>query len=333
MNPSNKRFIVTGAAGFIGSHLCQVLLENDNQVVGVDCFTDYYNPDIKKRNIREFVDDDRFELISKNLLDLDYGRLLPTVDGIFHQAAQAGVRSSWGQEFDEYIDQNIRSTQRLLEAIKEYDPELPCIMASSSSIYGIPRELPMRVGMAPQPYSPYGVTKLASEHLGMLYHENFGLRTAALRYFTVFGPRQRPDMAFTRFLGWIHEDISITIFGDGSQSRDFTYVLDVVEANLEVLRREKFGDVYNVGGGQRATLNEVIQTMEEVIGKPVNREYGEKQVGDVPHTDADTSRIRNQTNWSPEFSLEQGLELQWEWIRQNELVLETIRKAREQPRA
>lgn len=331
MNLTEKKCLVTGAAGFIGSHLCERLVETGNEVIGVDCLTDYYKPAIKRQNIESFRDSDQFEFLEKNILDLDLPSLLPEIDAVFHQSAQAGVRASWGSEFDEYIDQNIRSTQFLLEGVKNEAPELPVVMASSSSVYGIPDKLPMKEEMKPQPYSPYGVTKLAAENLAMLYHANFDLKTVALRYFTVYGPRQRPDMAFTRFLGWISQNLTLTIFGDGTQSRDFTYVGDVAEANLAVIRDEAYGNVYNVGGGQRATLNEVIETMEDVVGETVEKEYEDVQEGDVPHTDADTSAIRSDTSWEPSVSLREGLSRQWEWLRDNELVLDYLVELQETP--
>lgn len=331
MSELTGKYVVTGAAGFIGSHLAERLLETGGDVIGVDCLTDYYDPAIKQQNIEEIHDHPRFEFLKKNIMDVDWGSVLPEVDAVFHQAAQAGVRASWGDEFDEYVDQNIRSTQRLLESIKNEAPDVPCVVASSSSIYGIPTDLPMEEDMKPEPYSPYGVTKLASENLAMLYHQNFDLNTVALRYFTVYGPRQRPDMAFTRFLGWISQGFTIPIFGDGTQSRDFTYVGDVVEANLTVAREDAFGRVYNVGGGRRATLNDVIDIMEDVVGEPVEREYDDVQQGDVPHTDADTSALKEDTAWSPDVSLEEGLRRQWEWLKDNELVRDYLADVQSDP--
>ena len=328
-----KCYLVTGAAGFIGSHLSERLVSLGAEVIGVDCLTDYYDPRLKKANIASLRAQPSFDFRSMNILELNLEALLPEVDGVFHQAAQAGVRASWGAEFDEYVDQNIRSTQYLLEAIKNYSPEIPCIVASSSSVYGIPKQLQMKESMKPEPYSPYGVTKLAAENLSMLYHDNFGLQTTALRYFTVYGPRQRPDMAFTRFLGWIYEGFPLTIFGDGSQSRDFTYVDDVVDANLACLRAKTDGEVFNVGGGRTATLTEVIELMEETVDRPVKKEYEDVQEGDVPHTDADTEAIRERTGWQPNTSLEEGMKNQWEWIKNNELLLQRLKKIRQNPTA
>jgi nucleoside-diphosphate-sugar epimerase len=219
----------------------------------------------------------------------------------------------------------------LLEHVKTSAPELPVVVASSSSVYGIPEELPMEEEMKPRPYSPYGVTKLASENLAMLYHQNFDLNTVALRYFTVYGPRQRPDMAITRFLGWIKQGFTIPIFGDGSQSRDFTYVSDIVDANLTMVEEDVYGSLFNVGGGRRASLNEVIDLLESITGRAVDREYDETQEGDVPHTDADTSKIRSKTSWDPDVGLEEGLLRQWEWLRDNDVVLEVLEEIQEDP--
>ncbi len=310
----NQKFLVTGAAGFIGSHLAEKLVEQNNTVIGVDRFSDYYSPKLKRNNIAALREKDNFELLEQNLVNLDYQKLFPELDGVFHQAAQAGVRASWGREFDHYISDNIKATQVLLESIKNYAPHLPFIMASSSSIYGIPDSLPMHEEMKPEPYSPYGVTKLAAENLALLYGQNYNLQTAALRYFTVYGPRQRPDMAFTRFFTWIYEETPITIFGDGTQSRDFTYVDDIVAANLAVFREEAFGETYNVGGGTRITLNELLEMLEEITGHQIKKEYEADRKGDVPHTSADTELLRTRTEWSPEVDLENGLKEQWEWI-------------------
>ncbi len=314
MKTENNSFMVTGAAGFIGSHLAEKLVEKGNHVYGVDCLTDYYPPRLKKNNLNGLLSADNFEFMEKNILDLDLPELLAEVDAVFHQAAQAGVRASWGEEFNTYIDQNIRATQFLLEGIKNSSPETPLIMASSSSVYGVPDSLPMREDMRQKPYSPYGVTKLAAENLGLLYCNNFDLPVVALRYFTVYGPRQRPDMAFSRFLTWIHRGDTIDIYGDGTQSRDFTYVADIVRANLRCLEKESFGEVFNVGGGQRATLNELLDLLEEICGENVNKDYQEFKSGDVPHTAADTSALRDKTGWSPRVSLREGLKKQWDWI-------------------
>jgi nucleoside-diphosphate-sugar epimerase len=324
MKVQGKRFLVTGTAGFIGSHLSEQLVKQGAVVIGLDCMTDYYSPDIKRQNVESLVDCQNFTFRQQNILSIDLEPLLGQVDGVFHLAAQAGVRASWGSEFDEYIDQNIRATQELLEAAKKKASETPIILASSSSVYGIPDELPMDEDMRPVPYSPYGVTKLASEHLGCLYHQNFDLPVVAHRFFTVFGPRQRPDMAFTRFLSWVYRDEPILVFGGGEQTRDFTYVGDVVSALIMSLEKEQFGKIYNVGGGNRASVNETLDTIEAVAERTVKRIEKPMPEGDVPHTDADTSRIREDLDWEPTVSLHEGLRREWDWIVDSPEVRESI---------
>lgn len=324
MKTENQTFLVTGAAGFIGSNLCRDLLDNNNTVIGVDCFTDYYNPEIKRRNIKNFGDKSKFRLIEEDIVNVDWATWLDRVDAIYHMAAQAGVRSSWGDEFESYIHQNIRATQILLEALKKHPSEIPLLLASSSSVYGIPDQYPMKESMSLSPYSPYGVTKLAAENLGMLYHENFGLPVTAFRFFTVYGPSQRPDMAFSRFFTWLYRGDSITVYGDGTQTRDFTFVDDVVSAMNECLRSGVIGEVLNIGGGQRVALNTVLEMMEEVSGRTIRRESKPLPEGDVPHTDADTSRIRKLTGWEPKVDLEEGLRRQWNWVENTPLLRDSI---------
>lgn len=324
MKVDGKQFLVTGAAGFIGSHLCEDLLERGASVVGVDCLTDYYSPEIKRQNLNDFREFPDFQFVEEDIVDLELEPVLADVDAVFHMAAQAGVRSSWGREFDEYVDQNIRATQRLLEAMKNHTPECPMVLASSSSVYGVPDSLPMDETMRPVPYSPYGVTKLATENLGMLYHQNFDLPVVAQRFFTVFGPRQRPDMAFSRFLTWVYRGEPITVYGDGSQTRDFSFVRDVTAALIEALEKEAFGEVYNVGGGNRVSVSDTLRTIGEVSGREVKTVEEPVPEGDVPHTDADTSKIREDLGWTPEVPLEEGLRRQWEWIRESPVVREAI---------
>ena len=247
------RCLVTGVAGFIGSHLAEVLLDQGHTVIGIDCFTDYYAREFKERNLLGLKEKKEFQLIETDLLNLDLVALLKQVDWVFHLAAQAGVRASWGMNFEIYTHNNILATQKLLEASK--DTELKgFIYASSSSVYGDTKQLPTPERTYLQPLSPYGVTKLAAEHLCYLYYKNFGVPTVALRYFTVYGPRQRPDMAFHRFLKAALMEGEIEIYGDGQQSRDFTYISDIVTAHLLTMKRFYPGEVFNIGGAHKQYL-------------------------------------------------------------------------------
>lgn len=306
--------LVTGAAGFIGSHLSERLIAEGYEVIGVDCFTDYYPRPVKEGNLAELRNSDRFRFVEANLRFVDLEPLLDGVDYVFHLAAQAGVRASWGENFAIYTELNVLATQRLLEAVKEREIA-GFICASSSSVYGDTPDLPMREDSLPRPISPYGVTKLAGEHLCQLYHSNFGVPTASLRYFTVYGPRQRPDMAFHRFIRAILEGKPITLYGDGEQTRDFTYIADAVEANLLAMRHAPPGAIFNIGGGSRVSVNYAIGLLEEILGKKAIVDYQEEQHGDVRHTLADTSAARETLRFAPKVGLEEGLRAQVAWQR------------------
>ena len=315
------RYLITGTAGFIGSTLVDSLLADGHEVVGIDCFTEYYDPAIKRRNLERALDHERF-----SLLELDLARdLIPStaleVDGVFHQAAQAGVRASWGTEFATYTDMNVLATQRLLEAIAESPGRPRLVYASSSSIYGNALDRPTREDATPAPVSPYGVTKLAAEHLCATYHHNFGLATISLRYFTAYGERQRPDMAFNRFARAALTGAPITVYGDGTQSRDFTYVADIVAANRAAMDTASvpFG-VFNIGGGSTVTVREVLDLLGQIVGSPVDVAYGDRQAGDVRHTSADTSRARDLLGYAPTVDLATGLAREVEWMRENVAV-------------
>jgi UDP-glucose 4-epimerase len=308
--------LVTGAAGFVGSHVAERLLRDGHDVIGVDGFVPYYPRAIKERNLAALLPHGRFRFVEGNLLDLDLPALLAQgIECIFHQAAQAGVRASWGQEFADYTTLNILATQRLLEAAKAH-PLRKFVYASSSSVYGDVATLPMREDALPKPLSPYGVSKLAAEHLCYLYWKNFGVPTISLRYFTVYGPRQRPDMAFHRFLRRLLQGAPIPIYGDGEQTRDFTYVDDVVEANLLAAHTPLVGEVYNIGGGTAISLKAAIAVCEEVTGRRAMLDVRPAEKGDVRQTLADVSRASRDLGYRPQVGLDQGLEAEWRWLQE-----------------
>ena len=307
--------LVTGAAGFIGSHLCEALLARGHQVVGVDCFTDYYDRAAKESNLRMALAEAGFRLVEADLVDVDLPRLLDGVELIYHLAGQPGVRGSWGSQFEVYVRNNILATQRLLEASWTAG-HVPLVYASSSSVYGNRPEMPLQESAAPAPISPYGVTKLAAEHLCRLYNDVYGLPTLSLRLFTVYGPRQRPDMAFRRFLKAAATGQEIELYGDGSQTRDFTYVADVVRAFLlagdKCLARDTAVQVVNVAGGTRASVNEVLDGIAALARGNLSVRRLPAQPGDVRDTWADTRVAATSLGFRPEISLMAGLERQWQ---------------------
>src|SRR6056297_1756512 len=307
--------LVTGTAGFIGSTLTEKLLKEGYEVIGVDCFIDYYPRKLKEKNIESFIDNNNFTFIEKNILDLDLKKLLEDIDYIFHQAAQAGVRASWGEDFYIYTDNNIMGTQKLLEAAKVNNIK-KFVYASSSSVYGDTENLPMKETNRLQPISPYGVSKLAAENLCYLYYKNFNVPIVSLRYFTVFGERQRPDMAFHIFIKAILKDKKLIIFGDGKQSRNFTHVDDIIKTNILAAESGVKGEIFNIGGdGKRVVLNDAIDLMEEIIGKNANREYKKVVKGDVKHTSADTSKAKKMLGYKPEIEFEKGLKKEVEFLK------------------
>jgi nucleoside-diphosphate-sugar epimerase len=297
--------LLTGSAGFIGSTLAERLLADGHSVVGVDALTDYYDPTLKLRNL-EAIAASGFEFVEGDLNVVDLAPLLDGIDVVFHLAGQPGVRASWGDTFGEYVEQNVRSTQRLLEACKVAGTGR-FVYASSSSIYGDAQRFPTEEDDLPAPISPYGVTKLAGEHLVRLYAKAFGLSAVALRYFTIYGPRQRPDMAFNRFIGAALNDGTIKIFGDGEQVREFTYVGDCVEATCAAATRGESGAVYNIAGGSETTVNQVIEVIGELAEKPPRVEYLEAMKGDARRTGADISRARAELGYEPRVDLREGL--------------------------
>ncbi|NBD32743.1 MAG: NAD-dependent epimerase/dehydratase family protein [Cyanobacteria bacterium] len=311
------KYIVTGAGGFIGSHLVEALLAQEKTVLGIDEFNDYYDPNQKRRNLEKVLNHPQFTLLESNILDLDWVTLLADVEVIFHQAAQAGVRASWGTTFYLYTERNLNATQVMLEAAKNAPQLTRFVYASSSSVYGNAERLPTPESTCPQPVSPYGITKLAAEQLCWQYHQNFEVPATALRYFTVYGPRQRPDMAFHKFLKAVLNEEPISIYGDGLQTRDFTFISDAIAANLAAATApEAVGKAFNVGGGSRVSLSEVLEKMAVVTGRKIARNYFPQATGDARDTSADISQAQQLLGYNPQVDLRTGLTREWEWIQQ-----------------
>lgn len=309
------RALVTGVAGFIGSSLAERLIDKGYEVVGVDCFVDYYARSLKERNLSKIRESKNFQLFECNLNQLDLVPILSECELVFHQAAQAGVRASWGSYFASYCDHNINATQKLLEAAKECRNIKKIVFASSSSVYGDAETLPTSEKVVPAPVSPYGVTKLASEHLMRLYAKEARVPTVSLRYFTVYGPRQRPDMAFHRFCRAALEGKEISLYGSGEQSRDFTYIDDIVDANLLAAEKGEPGQVFNLGGGSVVTINQALEVLQRKIGK-LNVKRHERQQGDALHTSADCSSAKQKLGFTPKIGVEQGLLKELAWMEE-----------------
>lgn len=308
--------IVTGVAGFVGSHLAEALLEQGSKVIGIDQINNYYDPKLKHNNLANLKQYSDFKFIKANIQDLDWQELLQSVDVVYHQAAQAGVRASWGEGFKQYTERNINATQVILEAAKQVKTLKRIVYASSSSIYGDAATMPTPETLCPQPVSPYGITKLAGERLCWLYYKNFGVPTTSLRYFTVYGPRQRPDMAFHKFFKATVNNKAIDIYGDGKQTRDYTFVSDIVAANLAAGKISgAVGEVFNIGGGSRVSLIELLDIMEQAMEQPIRRNFIERAVGDARHTSADISKAKQILGYSPRVSLIEGLTQEWQWIQ------------------
>lgn len=310
------KVVVTGAAGFIGANICRkLLLREEFEVLGVDLFTDYYNPAMKRLNAKT-LEHPRFKLVEADLADLDLSDVFSEAVAVFHQAGQPGVRKSWGTDFASYIRQNVHVTQRLLEQAKQTETLRAFVYASSSSVYGDADAYPTTEGHLPNPMSPYGVSKLAAEHLVTLYAKNFGVPTTSLRYFTVYGPGQRPDMAFNRFIRAGLQADELTIYGDGEQIREFTHVDDIVRANLAVLQnRPAPGSVINLSGGSSINVNETLRILASILQSPLRISYGPKIPGDVLRTGGSTSRANELLGWSPIIGIEEGLRSQVSWMQ------------------
>lgn len=306
--------VVTGAAGFIGSTLAGALLADGHDVTGIDCFTDYYGRDLKTRNLESLRRSPRFRFVEAPLQTVDLAPVLDGATHVFHLAAQAGVRGSWGDQFRTYTTHNVDATQRLLEALVGRPVER-VVYASSSSVYGDAAAIPMREDAMLQPVSPYGVTKLAAEHLCHLYSVNHGVPTVSLRYFTVYGPRQRPDMAFHIFCRAALEGEPLTVFGDGRQTRDFTFVADVVAATVaaaDVPLDER--RVFNIGGGTPTSIRAVLDQLGELAERELEVTYLDTELGDVKDTAADTTWAREVLGFAPTTTLSDGLEAEYRWI-------------------
>lgn len=305
--------LVTGGAGFIGSTLSEHLLVSGAEVIALDCFTDYYPRPIKEANVAGLRGRPGYRLIETAIKDADLPALLDGVTHVFHLAAQAGVRKSWGADFRIYTELNIDATQVLLEACVGR-PIDRFVYASSSSVYGDLVAMPMREDSLLKPVSPYGVTKLSAEQLCYLYHVNFGVPTVSLRYFTVYGPRQRPDMGFNRFFSAVLAGTPVVQYGDGLQTRDFTFVADAVQATADAGVRGAPGRVYNIGGGSRVTLLEVFELIGRVSGRDLVIDRQPPQKGDMRDTYADTTLARADLGFAPSVTLEQGLSAMHQWF-------------------
>jgi UDP-glucuronate 4-epimerase len=296
------KYVVTGAAGFIGSQLAEELLAGGHEVLAVDCFTDYYDPALKEENAAT-LDVARLDLAEVNLD-------LAGVDGVFHLAGQPGVRS-FGDVFEEYVRRNLLASRRVFEAVAAAGTRV--VFASSSSIYGEAERYPTPEEAEPRPISPYGITKLGCEQLAHAYAQSFGLEAVVLRYFTFYGPRQRPDMALARIVHALARGLSFELYGDGLQSRSFTYVADGIDATIAAMERAPAGAVYNVGGGEEATMREAIGTLERISGRTLDLVERQAAAGDVRRTSADATRIERDLGWRATTSLTDGLQAQWEW--------------------
>jgi UDP-glucose 4-epimerase len=300
------KVVVTGAAGFIGSHLAETLGVAGHEVVGIDSFNDYYDPSRKRENA------DGLPVVEQDLLDIDLDTLLDGVEGVCHLAGQPGVRASFGPDFEHYVRRNVHASARLFEAAARRGVRV--VYASSSSIYGDAESYPTSEDATPRPISPYGVTKLCVEHLAYAHARTTGLDAVGTRFFTVYGPRQRPDMAFTPMLEALATGSAFRLYGDGSVSRSFTYVADAVAGAIAALERGATGGIYNIGGGEEATMSEAIALAEEIAGRPLEVERHGDAAGDVKRTRADVTRAEQELGWRPTTPLADGLRAQWAWV-------------------
>ena len=307
--------VITGVAGFIGSTLADTLLAAGESVVGIDCFTPYYDPAAKRRNLEDALSHGDFRLVEGDLCDLDLVEVLEGADVVYHQAGQPGVRLSWAEGFGEYARLNVVATQQVLEAARHAGvPRV--VYASSSSLYGNAGSYPTTETDLPAPHSPYGVTKLAAEHLCNLYAANWGLSTVSLRYFTVFGPRQRPDMAIHRMVEAALQGQPFPLFGDGSAVRDFTFVGDAVAANVAAGCADVApGTVVNIAGGGEIRVAELLDLVGHTVGTPVPVDRQPAVAGDVARTGGTIDRAAELIGWAPRWTTEEGVAAQVAWHR------------------
>jgi nucleoside-diphosphate-sugar epimerase len=314
--------LVTGCAGFIGSHLSESLLGDGHSVLGIDRLNDNYGRAQKLDNLEQARDWEAFEFVHTDLARGGLTELVEGCDAIFHLAAEPGVRASWGERFELYLQNNVLATQQLLEAARAF-PGKRFVYASSSSVYGEAASLPTLESATPRPLSPYGMTKLGGEHLCDLYRENHGVDTVALRYFSVYGPRQRPDMAFNIFCHATINGEPVTVFGDGGQRRDFTFVSDIVAATRSAAERGAPGAVYNVGGGASTSLMAALEIIGELAGQPVSVEHRPSRRGDARETAADTTLAALDLDYAPRTGLAEGIEAELEWVLGRQLARRT----------
>lgn len=306
------RVVVTGAAGFIGSHLVDRLLADGHEVVGIDSFTDYYARSAKERHLERARESDRFMFATADLAQGDLAPALAGAEVVYHTAGRPGVRAALMQ-FEPYWRENVVATQRLLEAVKGLELKA-FVYCGSSAVYGDAETFPTPETAVPAPLSPYGVTKLAGEHLAYVYWKNFGVRAIRLRYFSVYGPRMRPDLMLSRAMHALHNGTVFDVYGDGEQTRDFTYVADAVDGTIRAAERGAPGDLFNLGGGSSVTVNHALEVLEEASGRELKRRHVERQPGDHRRAGASITRARIQLGWEPRTSLREGLAAQWRWF-------------------
>jgi nucleoside-diphosphate-sugar epimerase len=307
--------LVTGCAGFIGSRLSRILLESNHDITGIDCLTDYYDVKFKKKQLEMLNSYDRFHHINENINNAALEQVIQSSQAIVHLAGQPGVRSSWGTEFHEYVEQNVSATQKLLEAVKIFNPGIKFIYASSSSVYGQSSGV-LDENQPLHPFSPYGVTKLAAENLCSVYQQNFGLNIIALRFFTVYGPGQRPDMAFHRLIRSLLSNQAFTVFGDGNQKRDFTYVDDIAAGIIQALHTSDVNGIFNLGGGAVVALNDIIKIAGELAGKMPQINFQLSEKGDVQQTNANLSKAMSLLKYRPSVAVKDGVYQEILWMEE-----------------